>query len=180
MGPVVNSPAWDSQPSFSSDGKTLFFASKREKGKGSSDIWKTELQPDGSWSEPVNLGDSINTPYEEMAPFIHPDNLTLYFSSRGHIGMGGFDLFYSRKNSDGAWTKPVNLGYPINTYADEITLVVNARGDLAYISSAGLGILLATQQRLKKGGKAIKLVHMNRMVRDVFKIARFDLIFEIE
>ena len=131
MGPVVNSPAWDSQPSFSSDGKTLFFASKREKGKGSSDIWKTELQPDGSWSEPVNLGDSINTPYEEMAPFIHPDNLTLYFSSRGHIGMGGFDLFYSRKNSDGAWTKPVNLGYPINTYADEITLsrALEGRGE---------------------------------------------------
>ena len=135
LGPVVNSPAWDSQPSFSSDGKTLYFASKREGGKGSSDLWKTELQPDGSWSVPVNLGDSINTPYEEMAPFIHPDDRTLYFSSRGHIGMGGFDLFCSRKDADGNWTGPVNLGYPINTWSDEITLIVNARGDLAYISS---------------------------------------------
>jgi outer membrane protein OmpA-like peptidoglycan-associated protein len=135
LGPTVNSPAWDSQPSFSSDGKTLYFASKRAGGKGSSDIWKTELQPDGSWTEPVNLGDSINTRAEEMAPFIHPDDQTLYFSSRGHPGMGGLDLFYSRKDAAGNWTKPVNLGYPINTYADEITLVVNANGDLAYVSS---------------------------------------------
>ena len=139
LGPVVNSPAWDSQPSFSSDGKTLYFASKRQGGKGSSDIWKTELQPDGQWTEPVNLGDSINTKAEEMAPFIHPDNQTLYFSSRGHPGMGGLDLFYSRKDANGNWTRPVNLGYPINTSADEITLVVNANGDVAYISSDKLG-----------------------------------------
>jgi outer membrane protein OmpA-like peptidoglycan-associated protein/tetratricopeptide (TPR) repeat protein len=135
LGSTVNSPAWDSQPSFSSDGKTLYFASKRAGGKGSSDIWKTELQTDGSWTEPVNLGDSINTRMEEMAPFIHPDDQTLYFSSRGHQGMGGLDLYYSRKDAFGNWTKPVDMGYPINTWADEITLVVNAKGDLAYISS---------------------------------------------
>ncbi len=139
MGPVVNSSAWDSQPSFSSDGKTLYFASKREGGKGSSDIWKTELQTDESWSVPVNLGDSINTKYEEMAPFIHPDNRTLYFASRGHQGMGGFDLFVSRMDANGNWTTPVDLAYPINTYADEINLVVNAKGDVAYISSDKLG-----------------------------------------
>lgn len=139
MGPIVNSSAWDSQPSFSSDGKTLYFASKREGGKGSSDIWKTELQPDGSWSAPVNLGDSINTKSEEMAPFIHPDNRTLYFASRGHQGMGGFDLFVSRMDANGNWTGPVDLAYPINTYADEINLVVNAKGDVAYISSDKLG-----------------------------------------
>ncbi len=139
LGSIVNSSTWDSQPSFSSDGKTLYFASKRQGGKGSSDIWKTELQPDGSWSIPVNLGDSINTRYEEMAPFIHPDNRTLYFSSRGHQGMGGYDLFYSRLDADGIWSTPVDMGYPINTYADEITLVVNAKGDLAYISSDKLG-----------------------------------------
>ena len=139
MGPVVNSSAWDSQPSFSSDGKTLYFASKREGGKGSSDIWKTELQPDGSWTIPVNLGDSINTRFEEMAPFIHPDDRTLYFGSRGHQGMGGFDIFVSRKDADGNWSSAVDLGYPINTYADEINLVVNAKGDVAYISSDKLG-----------------------------------------
>jgi outer membrane protein OmpA-like peptidoglycan-associated protein len=135
LGPVVNSPQWDSQPSFSSDGKTLYFASKRPGGKGSSDIWSTELQPDGQWTLPVNLGDSVNTRVEEMAPFIHADDQTLYFSSKGHPGMGGFDLYYARRNMNGEWKRPVNLGYPINTHADEITLVVNAKGNLAYISS---------------------------------------------
>jgi len=139
MGPVVNSSAWDSQPSFSSDGKTLYFASNREGGKGRSDIWKTVLKPDGSWSVPVNLGDSINTKDDDMAPFIHPDNRTLYFASRGHQGMGGFDLFVSRMDANGNWSSPVDLAYPINTYADEINLVVNAKGDVAYISSDKLG-----------------------------------------
>ncbi|MEI6684238.1 MAG: OmpA family protein [Bacteroidota bacterium] len=139
LGEVVNSPQWDSQPSFSSDGKTLYFASNRPGGKGSSDIWKTELKPDGQWTPPVNLGDSINTRDEEMAPFIHPDDQTLYFSSKGHPGMGGLDLFYSRRDANGQWKRPVNMGYPINTCADEITLVVNAKGNVAYISSDKFG-----------------------------------------
>ncbi len=139
LGPVVNSPSWDSQPSFSSDGKTLYFASKRGGGKGSSDIWKTELRPDQSWTEPVNLGDSINTAFEEMTPFIHGDGQTLYFSSKGHPGMGGYDLFYSRMKPDSSWGTPVNLGYPINTNSDEIVLVVNSKGDKAYISSDKFG-----------------------------------------
>jgi outer membrane protein OmpA-like peptidoglycan-associated protein len=135
LGELVNSPQWDSQPSCSSDGKTLYFASNRPGGKGSSDIWKTELQSDGQWTLPVNLGDSVNTKNEEMAPFIHPDDQTLYFSSKGHPGMGKLDLFYSRKSPGGAWNGPVNMGYPINTFADEISLVVRAKGDVAYISS---------------------------------------------
>ena len=135
LGEIVNSPQWDSQPSFSSDGKTLYFASNRPGGKGSSDIWKTELQSDGQWTLPVNLGDSVNTKNEEMAPFIHPDDQTLYFSSKGHPGMGKLDLFYSRRSPGGAWNRPVNMGYPINTFNDEITLVVSAKGDFAYISS---------------------------------------------
>ncbi|MCX6286037.1 MAG: OmpA family protein [Bacteroidetes bacterium] len=139
LGPVVNSTTWDSQPCFSSDGKTLYFASKRPGGKGSSDIWKTELQADGSWTEPVNLGDSINTAFEEMAPFIHSDGQTLYFSSKGHPGMGGFDLFYSRRKPDNTWSKAINLGYPINTNSDEMVLIVNSRGDKAYISSDKFG-----------------------------------------
>jgi outer membrane protein OmpA-like peptidoglycan-associated protein/tetratricopeptide (TPR) repeat protein len=139
LGPEVNSPQWDSQPSFSSDGKTLYFASNRPGGKGSSDIWTSVLQPDGQWSIPVNLGDSVNTRDDEMAPFIHPDNITLYFSSKGHPGMGGLDLFYTRKDAKGEWKRPVNMGYPINTFADEITLVVNSKGNMAYISSDKLG-----------------------------------------
>lgn len=139
LGPVVNSEAWDSQPSFSSDGETLYYASKRGGGKGSSDIWKTKLLPSGDWTPPVNLGDSVNTPGEEQNPFIHPDDQTLYFASKGYPGMGGLDLFYTRKNPESYWGKPVNLGYPINTYADEITLIVNSTGDIAYISSDKLG-----------------------------------------
>ncbi|MBL7137233.1 MAG: PD40 domain-containing protein [Bacteroidales bacterium] len=139
LGPVVNSMTWDSQPSFSSDGKTLYFASKRSGGKGSSDIWKSELLPTGDWTPPVNLGDSVNTAGEEQNPFIHPDDQTLYFASKGHEGMGGLDLFYTRRKLDGAWQTPENLGYPINTYADEITLVVNSTGDVAYISSDKFG-----------------------------------------
>ncbi len=134
LGNTVNSSAWESQPSFSSDGKTLYFASNRKGGKGSSDIWKTEIK-NGFWEKPVNLGDSINTKKAEMSPFIHFDNQTLYFSSKGHPGMGEADLFVSRKDENGKWQKPKNLGYPINTIFDEINIFINSGGNKAYISS---------------------------------------------
>ena len=139
LGPVANSEVWDSQPSLSSDGQTLYFASKRKGGKGSSDIWRTTLQADGNWSVPENLGDSINTPDAEMTPFIHPDGRTLYFASKGHPGMGGADLFVSRADADGKWSKAKNLGYPLNTVADELSLVVSALGDTAFLSSDNYG-----------------------------------------
>jgi len=139
LGPIVNTEQWESQPSFSSDGATLYFVSNRKGGKGSSDIWKTMLNPDGTWNSPVNLGDSINTPFEEQTPFIHPDNQTLYFASRGFPGMGGADIYYCHKDSVDRWGKGINMGYPINTFADENSLVVNAKGNLAYISSDKLG-----------------------------------------
>ncbi len=139
LGPVVNSNKWESQPSFSSDGKTLYFASKRNGGKGSSDIWKTVLLSNGTWSKPENLGTPVNTTKAEMSPFIHPDDQTLYFSSEGHVGMGGADLFYTKKVKNGNWPEPVNLGYPINTFADEINIIVNAKGEKAYISSDKFG-----------------------------------------
>ncbi|MBU0764296.1 MAG: OmpA family protein [Bacteroidetes bacterium] len=139
IGPPVSTSAWESHPSFSSDGKTLYFTSNRAGGRGEMDIWTVVLQEDGSWSKPVNLGDSINTPGFEMSPFIHPDNQTLYFASDGHTGMGGMDIYYSRKNTDGTWSKPVNMGYPINTWADEHGLIVNAGGNLAYFASDRFG-----------------------------------------
>ncbi|MEI6749762.1 MAG: OmpA family protein [Bacteroidota bacterium] len=139
LGPVANSEQWDSQPSMSSDGQTLYFASKRKGGKGSSDIWRTVLQPDGSWSVPENLGDSVNTHDAEMTPFIHPDGRTLYFASKGHPGMGGADLFVSRADENGKWSKAKNLGYPLNTKADDLSLVVSALGDTAYLSSDNYG-----------------------------------------
>ncbi len=135
LGPEVNSASWDSQPSLAPDGRTLYFASTRAGGYGNSDLWKSVLQDDGNWSSPENLGDVINTYGSEMAPFIHADGKTLYFSSDRHPGMGGIDLFVSRMDDNGQWSKPVNLGYPVNTPGDEINIIVNARGNKAYISA---------------------------------------------
>jgi tetratricopeptide (TPR) repeat protein len=134
MGRVVNTESWEAQPSISPDGKTLYFASNRNGGKGSSDIWKTERAADGSWSKPVNLGSPVNTASSEMAPFIHYDNKTLYFSSGGHQGMGGADLFKSTREAN-SWSNPQNLGYPINSADDELVIVVSPEGNLGYISS---------------------------------------------
>ena len=131
----VNTRYWESQPSFAPDSKTLYFTSNRPGGKGGMDIWKTKYLGNGAWAKPVNLGDSINTKGNEMSPFIHFDNKTLYFSSDYFPGMGGFDLFYSKKISDTSWTSPKNLGYPINTTGDEYRLVVDATGERAYFSS---------------------------------------------
>ncbi len=135
MGVPVNSWHWDSQPSATADGKTLYFASSRGGGYGVTDIWMTQFQSDSAWSKPVNLGPVINTNGREMSPFIHPDNKTLFFASDGHMGMGGYDLFYSRRDENGNWTKPVNLGYPINTHKDEFSLFIGASGRDAYFAS---------------------------------------------
>jgi len=134
-GRPLNSSAWDSQPSVSADGQTLFFASSRDGNLGQMDIWKATRNEAGVWNEPQNLGPVINTSGREMSPFIHPDNQTLYFASDGHIGMGGLDIFYSRKDENGSWTEPVNLGYPINTHADEFGMIVGASGKTAWFSS---------------------------------------------
>ncbi len=139
LGNVVNGGSWDCNPSMSADGRTLYFSSNRRGGKGKKDLWVTRLLDNGTWTKPVNLGDSINTGGNEFAPFIHPDNQTLYFSSDGHIGMGGADIFMSRRKPDGSWGKPVNLGYPINTFKDEIGLIVNTKGNLALFSSDRFG-----------------------------------------
>ncbi|MEA2041103.1 MAG: OmpA family protein [Bacteroidota bacterium] len=131
----LNSPAWESQPSFSSDGKTLFFASSRKGGNGKDDLWVSHKKDDGLWSKPKNLGDLINTDGSENSPFIHPDNKTLYFSSDGHPGMGGYDIFVSRKDKFGEWSKPKNIGYPVNTHKNETGLIVDVLGDSAYFAS---------------------------------------------
>lgn len=131
----VNTGAWESQPSFSADNKTLFFVSNRKGGYGGKDIWYSELMGDGRWSEPKNCGENVNTPDDEMSPFIHADNKTLYFSSNGHPGMGGHDLFVSHLQEDGTWGKPINLGYPINTKDNETRLAVSVFGNTAIISS---------------------------------------------
>ena len=128
----INTRNWESQPCVSSDGKELYFVSRRN---GNADIYCAKRNTDGSWGEPLNVGEPINTKGTEMAPFLHPDGRTLYFSSDKHIGMGGFDLFMSRRGDDGQWQEPVNLGFPINTNGDEINFFVAADGKTAFISS---------------------------------------------
>ncbi len=135
MRAPVNTHYKETQPSLSADGRTLYFASDRPGGKGQLDIWVTVKDEEGKWTQPVNLGDKINTRQHEMSPFIHFDNQTLYFASEGYPGLGGFDLYISRKDSSENWTKPENLGYPINTSKDEIGLIVNSRGNKAYYAS---------------------------------------------
>ncbi|TAF45222.1 MAG: hypothetical protein EAZ51_03385 [Sphingobacteriales bacterium] len=142
LGFPINTRNWESQPSISADGRTIYFVSDRKGGFGGYDIWESELDSTGSWGIPTNLGPTINTPYDDMTPFIHPDNKTLYFSSDGWIGLGSKDIFLSRLSENNKWGLPENLGYPINTFNDEAGLIINPSGDTAYFSSnqfAGFG-----------------------------------------
>ena len=120
-------------PSISQDGKTLYFASNRKGGEGGMDIFVSEKHGD-SWSIPVNLGSKINTPDHEAFPFIHPSG-KLFFSSKGHNGLGGFDIFVSEKNEKGYWQKPVNLGAPINSSGDDIGFFTDTSMTLVLFSS---------------------------------------------
>jgi outer membrane protein OmpA-like peptidoglycan-associated protein len=135
LGSPVNTKHWESTPSVSADGKTLFFSSSRPGGLGGKDIWMTRMNEKNLWTEPVNLGPEINTDGDEMSPFIHFDGKTLYFASDGRIGMGGFDLYITRMQADSTWSTPKNLGYPINTYNDEMGLIIESGGQKAYYSS---------------------------------------------
>ncbi|MES2274756.1 MAG: OmpA family protein [Bacteroidota bacterium] len=137
LSPPINTPGWESQPSISADGRTLYFVSNRKGGYGGYDIWKSTLTPKG-WGEPVNLGPNINTTFDEQSPFIHPDDSTLYFCSNGWPGMGNKDLFISRLNIKGEWGKPQNLGYPINSNGDENGLTITASGNYAFFASNNL------------------------------------------
>ena len=135
LGYPVNTKHWESTPSISADGKTLFFSSSRPGGFGGKDLWLSRLNEKNQWTEPVNLGKNINTDGDEMSPFIHFDGKTLYFASNGRIGIGGFDLYITRMKTDSSWTTPQNLGYPINTYNDEMGLIIESGGQNAYFSS---------------------------------------------
>jgi len=134
----VNTTAFESQPSFSSDGKTLYFSSNRPGGAGANDIWKTTLNADGTWTDPVNLGKGVNTTGNEISPFIHPDNQTFYFATDGRYGIGGYDFYYSRIDDKGTFSEPKNIGYPINTPYDERSLVISADGTRGYFASKNI------------------------------------------
>lgn len=135
--PGINDPSyWDSQPSVSADGHTIYFASDRPGGYGKVDIWKTDRDPvSKAWGKPVNLGPKINTPGIEKCPFIHSDSETLYYSSDGLFGFGGLDIFYVRKDEKGNWKEPENIGSPINSEAADAGLMVSKDGKYAYFCS---------------------------------------------
>ncbi len=127
--------SWESQPSVSANGDVLYFASNRKGGLGGLDIYYCMREEDGSWSAPRNLGAPVNTAKDEKTPFIHSDSRTLYFTSKGHMGLGGFDIFYARAGTDGVWKQVENIGYPINSKEDDLGLFVSLDGRYGYFAS---------------------------------------------
>jgi Tol biopolymer transport system component len=134
LGQSINTEAWESAPSLSPDKRDLYFASNRAGGLGASDLYVSHRLPNGQWTDPENLGNTINTIGEEGAPFIHADNQTLYFTSNGHPGYGLQDLYLTRKEKN-SWVRPMNLGFPINTIENEGSIVVSADGHTAFYAS---------------------------------------------
>jgi len=135
LGSAVNSEFWESSPAVSPDKQTLYFSSNRTGGYGGKDIYMSKRRPNGSWDLAVNLGSIVNSAADDLAPYIHADNQTLYFTSAGHPGYGGSDLYITRLGPGGEWSIPENLGYPINTINDDGSLIVAANGTTAYFSS---------------------------------------------
>ncbi|MFN6946404.1 MAG: OmpA family protein [Cytophagaceae bacterium] len=132
----VNSKGWEPSVSMSVDEKLLFFTSDRPGGYGGTDLYVSLRQADGSWGPAKNLGPNVNTPFDEDAPFIHADGKTLYFSSKGHSSMGGFDIFTSTFSLDDfTFSDPENVGYPINTADDELFFVWSPDGKKGYFSA---------------------------------------------
>lgn len=171
LGTPVNSSHWETQPSLASDGRTLYYirGSVARDGIKSMDIWTTTMADDGSWSKPVKLGENVNTPYQEESVQIHPDGRTLYFSSNGHPGFGGLDIFVSRKQDDGSWGPALNIGYPINTSADENSILVDASGRIAYFASdrqGGLGDLDLYSFELYKEARPLPVTYIRGKVFD--------------
>lgn len=130
----INSKNQETSACYSPDGNTIYFVSNRPNGKGGKDIYKATKDKEGNWGDAENLGATINTAEDEDAIFLHPDGKTLYFSSRGHVTMGGYDIFKS-VNEKGRWTTPENLGYPINSADDDVCFVLTASGDYGYYTS---------------------------------------------
>lgn len=136
LDPDINTETgWESSASLTRDNEVFYFSSNRAGGYGGKDIYRVVKLPNGEWSRALNLGPSVNTVYDDDAPFIHPDGKTLYFSSRGHNTMGGYDIFKSVKEEDGIWTTPENIGFPINSIEDDIYFVLTVNGDIGYYAS---------------------------------------------
>lgn len=148
LGSDINTASWETHATVSADGNTLYFVSDRAAGVGKRDIYRCVKLPNGEWSRALNAGTQINTIYDEDAPFLTADGKTLYFASRGHTCMGGFDIYYSKLGEDGEWGAPVNMGYPLNTVDDDVFFVPMADGRRAYYSSS------------KDGGYGLKDIYL--------------------
>lgn len=135
LGSDINSKYWETHCTISASGNELYFVSDRPNGQGKRDIYRCNKNVDGTWGKAENLGGIINTAYDEDAPFLSPDGRYLYFASKGHETMGGFDLFVSKKDKDGNWGAPENMGYPLNTVDDDVFFQPMADGKRAYYSS---------------------------------------------
>jgi len=131
LGKGVNSPEWESQPSLSADGRTLYFVSDRNGSLGKRDIWVSKLDSSNTWEKATNLGKPVNTIEDDLSPFIHANGKTLFFASEGHVGMGGLDLYFTEIQQN-KWNNPENLGYPLNTFEDQVALFVTSDGKKAY------------------------------------------------
>lgn len=182
IGPPVNSLFWDSQPCLSPDNQDLYFVSNRPGGYGGSDIYVSHLQPDGRWGKPENLGPDINTAGDESSPFIHADNTTLYFASNGWPGVGGVDLYFSRKELDGKWSEPKNLGYPINTIDHDGSLFVTADGKTAYFASErsdSRGQLDIYRFTLYKAARPVRTLYVQGYVFDKKTNSRLGAVIDL-
>ncbi|HYG49303.1 MAG TPA: tetratricopeptide repeat protein, partial [Flavobacteriales bacterium] len=181
LGSNINSSQWEGQPSYSSDGKELYYI---KRGKGSATRQNGEIVVshlvDGAWSAPERLPDYINTPDHECSVLIHPDGQTLYFSSNGHIGFGSFDLYMCRKQPDGKWGKPINLGYPINTAGEENSLLVSSSGEIAFFASdreGGYGGLDLYSFKLDESIRPVYTTYMKGVVYDSISKAKLEARF---
>jgi OmpA-OmpF porin, OOP family len=133
MGAQINSSGWESQPSLSADGRILYFVSDRRGGIGNRDLYFSYQLDNGKWTKAENLGSTVNTPYDEISPFIHVNGRTLYFTSNGRPGFGGYDIYRTEKE-DNKWSEPVNFGSPVNDNEDQFSFFITANGERGYYS----------------------------------------------
>ncbi len=168
LGGGINSPLWESQPSVSADGQTLYFVRGKHSFAKNIDIFYSQKDRNGRWQQAKRLEGLVNTSLQESSPFIHFDNQSLYFSSNGHPGMGDMDFFVSRRQEDGSWGEPENLGYPINSSGQEFSLVVAPDGKTGYFSSdnlqSGYGMLDLYSFELPEASRAVEIAYVKGRV----------------
>jgi outer membrane protein OmpA-like peptidoglycan-associated protein/tetratricopeptide (TPR) repeat protein len=184
MGNGINTGTWESQPSFSANGRTLYFIRGKRTASGikEQDIYYSYLDEKNRWSAPVKAPGRVNTIFEEESVMIHPDGRTLYFSSNGHSGMGGLDIFMSRLLPNGDWDIPVNLGYPINTFKDENSIQVTAEGNVALFASdreGGMGGLDLYQFNLHEKARPTPVTYVKGIVTDKLSFKKLEAHLEL-